>query len=73
MDSVCTVSGLVAVGTRLGECLALSMLWERHSYASRCIEETKREYMWYTLSVDTVYVAYAVVECKEVHLLKYCT
>ena len=36
MDSVCTVSGLVAVGTKLGECLALSMLWERHSYASRC-------------------------------------
>ncbi|KAG9342053.1 hypothetical protein JZ751_017049 [Albula glossodonta] len=28
-------AGLVAVGTRFGECLALSMLWDRHSYASR--------------------------------------
>lgn len=34
--SGCTASGLVAVGTRVGECLALSQLWDRHSWARRC-------------------------------------
>lgn len=51
IDSVWTVSGLVAVGTRLGECLALSILWERHSYASRCTEGTNVS-MYYTVIVE---------------------
>ena len=55
MDSVCTVSGLVAVGTKLGECLALSMLWERHSYASRCTGK-KQEILLYILHVDRICV-----------------